>query len=112
VASIFHFFSTKKAQERLTDLEERVKELERHKKSLEMEWELAYDKLHKMLGRLSKRTEMMHENAETEGRLHPNAADSENAIIATTPTWSKLSPRQKQIQMQVLQRRRMNGGAQ
>ena len=99
----------KKRQKALDALEEEMEALSRRVKGLELEWELTYEKIHQMLGRVSKRAQIaskaeeMHDEAEAQHALAPG----EDAI----PVWQHLTPRQKMIQSQVLGRRRpTNGG--
>ena len=90
-----------KAQAVDTKLSERVERLERDFRELKLDWEMMYDKCRKLMQRIAKRAEVV-ENAE-----HANNGGSAEEVPPDTlsPTWSKLSPRQKQIQMQVLARR-------
>lgn len=107
--AFFNRKSTPKVDERLEAFEETLKTLERRVKSVELDWELAYDKLHVLMGRISKRAEKMHKEAENEGRLYPS--DTEDLAPESSLTrFSTLSPRQVNIQREIM-RRRANGGA-
>jgi hypothetical protein len=62
------------------------------------------------MGRIARRSAKMHDQAEGEGKLFPEElSEQENAPL--TPTWAKLTPRQKQLQLDILSKRRSpNGG--
>jgi hypothetical protein len=108
----FQLFSHDKSSKRVKELEERCERLERDMRGLKLDWENAYDKLRILMGRVAKRAEKMHEEAEDAGLLHPSSeAGPESAQIPLSPTWSRLTARQKTVQLQVLQRRAgLNGG--
>jgi predicted Zn-dependent protease len=108
---------TEKQQKRLVSFEERISDLERRMKAIELEWELAYEKLHTYLGRIAKRAEKLHNEAESAQRLAP--LDEEETSVeelsaqngGISPTWARLTAKQKHIQQQILSRRaRMSGG--
>jgi len=109
---LFDAFATRKALKRLEELEDRCERLERDVKSVRLEWENSYDKLRILMGRVAKRAEMMHEKAESEGKLYPEAEDTpQDTTIVPSPVWARLTPAQKRVQMQILARRKPNGGA-
>ena len=98
---LIDLFRSDSPQRRLNKFQESLDELERRVKAVEMEWDLAYDKLHVMLGRISKRAEKLHNEAEDNGKLAPLPADQ-----TRVPTiGSALTPRQKELQQQILRRR-------
>lgn len=94
-----------KDDSRVSDCLERVAKLERAYRELELDWNNTYDKLRTMMARIAKRAEFVQN--------HERPQDPEGSDLPTdssvSPLWSKLTPRQKQIQQQVLQRR-ANGG--
>jgi hypothetical protein len=100
----------KKRDEAFEDLIKRVEKLDRQMASLQLDWENAYDRLHQLMGRVSKRAEIaakaerMHEEAEGNGDLH----NSNVEIPPQIPGY--LTPRQKQIQLSILAKRRNVGG--
>lgn len=107
---------TEKTQKRLVSFEERISDLERRMKAIELEWELAYEKLHTYLGRIAKRAEKLHNEAESAQRLAP--LDEEETLVeeelpgngAISPTYGRLTARQRQAQAHILARRAHKGG--
>lgn len=91
---------------RSRDHEERIRKLETAQKELAMEWELAYEKLLKLMGRIAKRT------AE-QVPLEPDS-DVEQAAPAgdgSGPTFHRvLTPRQRALQSRILRRRQLTEG--
>jgi hypothetical protein len=103
-------FSKISAQERfekrLRELEEKAEKLERDIRSIALDWENTYDKMRHMMGRIAKRAEMMHQEAEERGDLHPSEmgiSPQEQLIL------SRLPPAQRKYQEDILRRRRLNG---
>jgi hypothetical protein len=107
---LLDYFRRDNPQASLKRFEESLDSLERRVKAVEMEWELAYDKLHSMMGRIARRAEKLHNEAEDAGRLAPLSAD-ETTVPGLPIAISHLSPRQRAIQSQILARRgqRVNG---
>ena len=85
----------------VSKLIERTEKLERDFKELKLDWEMMYDKCRKLMQRIAKRAEVV-ENAE---QKEPAGESAELAPLSGSPTWQHLTPRQKQIQMQLLARR-------
>lgn len=106
--SLFHKKPTASEQKRLDEFEDLLKTLERRVKSVELDWELAYDKLHVMMGRIAKRAEKLHNEAESNGKLAP-LADEESLVEPIPERFQYLTARQRQIQTSIMQRRRTNG---
>lgn len=104
---LFQAKLTEKEQARLDAFEETLKTLERRVKGVELDWELAYDKLHVLMGRIAKRAEKLHKEAESEGRLAP-LGDDETTVPPVPDRFGQLTARQRQIQASIL-RRRGNG---
>lgn len=96
---MFRFF---RSYARLLTLEEKVSELERKNRDLELEWDATYEKLRSVLGRLAKRAKL-------------DSADAEGAAAQSpepTTINSGLSPNQARFQEQILRRRGvLNRGA-
>ncbi len=88
---------------RLEDLEEQMRKVVRDFQALELEWENAYDKLRSMMQRVAKRAEIAEKAAEAADAttIVPQGEDGKPII---------LSPRQRIIQAQIAERRRMMGG--
>lgn len=100
----------KKRQEALQELIERVEKLDRQMAALQLDWENAYDRLHQLMGRVSKRAEIarkaeeMHNAAEDQGQLHNGDVEiAGNSAIF-------LTPRQKQLQVSILRSRNRKVG--
>lgn len=91
--AVFGFSSHEK---QLRALSERVEALEKERKTLVLEWDLAWEKLRSLMGRLSKRAELDQARTEPEGE----ATGADGQPLA-------LSPRQLTIHNQVLRRRRL-----
>jgi hypothetical protein len=97
-------FSAWKLKKRLDSLEEAFKKLQGDCQSLELEWINTYSKLKKIMGRIAKDQSVI--NSREEGNLEALGAD---AGANGTQTPGLLTPRQREIQQQVLKRR---GGVQ
>jgi hypothetical protein len=99
-------FDSFRVKRRVSDLEEEVSKLKRKFAELELDWNNTYDKMRSMMGRIAKRADVVDNAARTE---RPESEGVDREGLTTSPLWSKLTARQKQIQMQVLNRR-ANGG--
>jgi uncharacterized protein YaaN involved in tellurite resistance len=98
---------TEKTQATLLEIVERQQKLERDIKSLQLEWENSYEKLRSLMGRVARRAQVMHDEAESEGKL---ASQPENGPeSAAMPLLSHLTARQRMLQSQIMARRK-NGG--
>ncbi len=100
--SIFSNFSSEK---RHRDLQERLEKLERDFKALQLEWENSYDKLRSMMGRIAKRAEKLHDEAEADGRLAPRSEAQRAVGDGRTSTHTLLNEHQRDVQQQILRRR-------
>jgi len=100
----------KKLSERLDAIEDRFQKLETSMKALQLDWDNAYERLHSMMGRVARRAqvaskaEQMHDYAESQGSLAPLPLPEEQIAQAY------LTPRQRQLQMSILSRRRQLNG--
>ncbi len=92
---MFEFFRHSRRLERLEDAVDR---LEHDFKALEMDWQTVYDKVRKAMGRMVKSSAIME--AREMGEEPESAANP-----GTTPNGRLLTPRQMQIQQQILRRR-------
>ncbi len=89
---------------RLEELEDEVASLKRAFGNLELEWSNAYDKLRKIVQRISKRAEIV-ERAESPGAVPGAESGRANG---TNP----LSARQQEFNERILARRNRLGGGQ
>ena len=88
----FHTISTEK---KLNDVVERLEKLERENKAIRGEWDDAYDRLMKLVGRFTKRAQQIEQSEA--------AQVAENATPTGTPTATlPLDP----ISQRILERRR------
>lgn len=92
----------------VSQLSAEVETLKRDMRNLRLDWETTYEKIRTLMARLAKRADKLDTPASpgTEG-------EGETAIESPlSPTFSRLTPRQKQIQLQIMQRRAgLNGGS-
>jgi len=95
------FTRDKEARKRVDELEEKFLRLSRDFHSLQMEWENAYDKLRTMMGRVSKRAEVLQK--EMDGGKPPLSPEEEALVEGTNHPG--MSARQKSIQQAILRRR-------
>lgn len=91
-----------KESRRVQALEDDLAKLRREFQSLELEWSEAYDKLRRVVQRISKRAEIL-EKAESPGA---SLAGGDGADAAGT----SLSARQQEINQRILSRRNRLGG--
>jgi len=90
----------------VSKLLERVETLERDMRNLRLDWETTYEKIRTLMARLAKRAEKLDTAAEAG---QPGEGELPTETGSLSPTFSRLTPRQKQIQIQIMQRR-SNGG--
>lgn len=84
----------------IRSLEERVAKLERTLSGIELDWSDTYDKLKRLVGRYAK------ERSKIESLQQNDPVDGAGDAGSTAPApHSLLTPRQHQIQQQILQRR-------
>lgn len=97
----------KTTRNRVRGLEQKLEDLEGHFKALEAEWDNVYDKLRVAMARMRKRAKIagLEDSAEASG--DGQAAPASEGRLATG---GLLSPRQKEIQQQILRRRAGGGG--
>jgi len=96
-----------KAQPGVSELRESVSTLERQLKGLKLDLDDLWDRFNRLSGRLAKRAER-EQTAATEEPA--GGSEQVSGELALSPTFSRLTPRQKQIQLQIYQRRTANGG--
>jgi hypothetical protein len=101
------FFSDLKTKRALSDLTERLETVERQVKASRLEWEDTYDRLRRLMGRVAKRA------LRDEAKVGNGEDETEPQLELTSdtrgPTGGMLTPRQRQIQQEIL-RRRGGGG--
>jgi hypothetical protein len=96
-----------KSERGVSELRESVSTLERQLKGLKLDLDDLWDRFNRLSGRLAKRAEREQTPAadSSTGESEPLAGTE-----ALSPTFSRLSPTQRRIQMQILARRAANGG--
>jgi hypothetical protein len=96
-----------KAEPGVSQLREEVATLTRQLKGLKLDLDDLWDRFNRLSGRLAKRAA----REDTPPEAGPTGESEELATSsALSPQFSRLTPRQKQIQMQIVQRRLGNGG--
>jgi len=85
---------------------ERVETLERDMRNLRLDWETTYEKIRTLMARLAKRADSLSTAAEAG---QPGESEQPSETGALSPQFARLTPRQRQIQIQIMQRRG-NGG--
>ncbi len=90
----------------ISKLIERVETLERDMRNLRLDWETTYEKIRTLMARLAKRADSLN-TAHEAGQ--PGEGTEVLPTAELSPTFSRLTPRQKQIQQQIMVRRQ-NGG--
>jgi chromosome segregation ATPase len=93
-------FGDAKLRKRVSDLEESLERIEHQFRKLQLEWTETYDKFRQLHWRVAKRAKQLEENtAESADSSSPPGEDvvSDSAV--------GFSPRQNQIQQQILARR-------
>ncbi len=98
-------FESFRVRRRVQELEDDFAKLRRDYNSLELEWNNTLDKLRAMMGRIAKRAEVAEKAAQ------PSSSEEAGA---TPPAAGArfLTPRQLQIQQQILRRRANGNGGQ
>lgn len=96
-----------KAQVGISELREDLSTVQRQLKALKLDMDDLWDRFSRLSGKLAKRA--AREDTPAEGAQLGEGADVDSAS-ALSPTFSRLTPRQKQIQIQIMQRRVGNGG--
>ena len=96
-----------KAQVGISELREDLSTVQRQLKALKLDMDDLWDRFNRLSGRLAKRAEREQTAATEEPAGGSEAVSGE---LPLSPTFSRLTPRQKQIQIQIMQRRVGNGG--
>lgn len=96
-----------KAQVGISELREELSTVQRQLKALKLDMDDLWDRFSRLSGKLAKRA--AREDTATEG-LDQSGREPEADSSALSPQFSRLTPRQKQIQIQIMQRRVGNGG--
>jgi hypothetical protein len=90
-----------KESRRVSKLEDRLENVERELQSVTLEWENVFRKLRKIMGKIHREEAIMRESTATEGE----ESASTPATIGTSNGGRLLTPRQMQIQQEILKRR-------
>jgi hypothetical protein len=90
-----------KESRRVSKLEDRLENVERELQSVTLEWENVFRKLRKIMGKIHREEAIMRESTATEGAESP----ADPAAIGTSNGGRLLTPRQMQIQQEILKRR-------
>jgi hypothetical protein len=90
-----------KESRRVSKLEDRLENVERELQSVTLEWENVFRKLRKIMGKIHREEAIMRESTATEGAESP----AEPQSIGTSNGGRLLTPRQMQIQQEILKRR-------
>jgi hypothetical protein len=96
-----------KAEPGVPQLREEVSTLTRQLKGLKLDLDDLWDRFNRLSGRLAKRAAREDTSPTEEPAGGSEAVSGE---LPLSPTFSRLTPRQKQIQIQIMQRRVGNGG--
>ena len=95
-----------KASNGVSELSAEVETLKRDMRNLRLDWETTYEKIRTLMARLAKRAELRDTPAD-QGTEGESVADSAGSPLS--PAFARLTPRQRQIQIQIMHRRG-NGG--
>jgi len=96
------FFSDLKTRRAIAALDERIETVERQLKGVKLEWESTYDKLHRIVQRISKRAERAEE---LEPREDGHDSSAPPVETGAPQAGAGLSQRQREIQQQILRHR-------
>ena len=98
-------FDAHKALSKVKELEDRFDKIQRDFKALELDWASAYDKQLRLMQRIAKRHEAVIKAEDARTAQEAGSELTEASLPAS------LSPRQRLIQAQLMQRRAANGGS-
>jgi len=96
-----------KAQVGISELREELSTVQRQLKALKLDMDDLWDRFSRLSGKLAKRAAREDTAAGLDQEGESAAAPAESAL---SPQFSRLTPRQRQIQIQIMQRRVGNGG--
>lgn len=102
-------FKWLRSERRLQVVEDGLIALDRRCRAQDIALEALEVRVQKLHARLAQEKRWLH-NHEEPTQEDGSAAET-NSGSPLTPNWNLLTPRQKTIQMQVMGRRRVNGGA-
>jgi hypothetical protein len=101
-------FKSKKKAEDTKPLRDRIDDLERAFRRMEEDWTEVYNKFRTLQMRVAKQVQRLDADSSSE---EPQRAESDGAngaaLLRSTPRFSSLSPRQQEIQRQILARRQV-----
>lgn len=96
-----------KPQAGVSELQDELETVKRDMRNLRLDWETTYEKIRTLMARLAKRAEKL----DTAAELGTGEAQEPDSTSVASPTFSRLTPRQKAVQLQVMNRRAgLNGG--
>ena len=96
-----------KAQPGISEVREDLSTVQRQLKALKLDMDDLWDRFSRLSGKLAKRAA----REDTAAGLDQTGESAEPSTdLPLSPTFSRLTPRQKQIQLQIMQRRVGNGG--
>ncbi len=98
--SFWDIFSSRADDSRVLRLEDEIQKLKRDQISLELEWNNFFDKARRLLGRVTKRAEVVEKAEEKEMGGERGAAP-----FPISPATGRLTDRQREIQQTILRRR-------
>jgi hypothetical protein len=99
------FFGDLKLRKALSEVTERLETVERQLKATKLEWEDTYDRLRRLMGRVAKRALRDEANVDSEA-----VEDTAPAPERPSTFGGGLTPRQRELQQQILRRRAGFGG--
>jgi hypothetical protein len=103
----YNMFRFLKTQKRLEEAEEKLAQLETVFKKLTLEWSDTYEKFRNLHFRVSKRVMALEAAEQSSADAEQQAGGEGSAAMSSRePGAPGLSPRQTQLQMKILQRRR------
>ncbi len=96
-----------KSESGVSKLRDEVAETQRQLRTLKLDMDDLWDRFNRLSGKLAKRA--AREETPTEAG-QPGESQIEGTTSALSPTFARLTPRQRLLQAQIMQRRIANGG--
>ena len=90
----FHTISTDK---KLNDVVERLEKLERENKAIRGEWDDAYDRLMKLVGRFTKRAQQIEQHEQTETTEPATPSGAGTAMLPLDPISQRILERRQKM---------------
>ena len=98
-------FGDAKLRKRVSDLEEKLERIEHAFKQLQVEWTETYDKFRQLHWRVAKRAKQLEENTADAAESPTSPPGDQGFSGADVAHPSSLTPRQRELQLQILARR-------